>query len=116
MFLNDAVLEPYGAAVFGMSICATTALNASLAVGLLLGVCGAFYAYSRGFATIPGGGLLTLFKTFNGDDVFAAYGGVFGLRILGFLVAAVLMRRLDVTGFRRSVQYIFCDFMKNYLD
>ena len=28
MFLNDAVLEPYGAAIFGMNICATTALNA----------------------------------------------------------------------------------------
>ena len=27
MFLNDAVLEPYGAAVFGMSVCATTSLN-----------------------------------------------------------------------------------------
>ena len=196
MFLNDAVLEPYGAAVFGMSICATTALNAFLAVGffiglglsgfrlvdwignintarlgaifasialalmllaaplqslvllrfaltffgislgicihssftlmftfvepgrvgLLLGVWGAFYAYSRGFATITGGGLLTFFKTFIGDDVFAAYGGVFGLQILGFLIAAVLMRRLDVTGFRRSVQYSFGDFMQKALD
>ena len=27
MFLNDALLEPYGAAVFGMSVCATTSLN-----------------------------------------------------------------------------------------
>ena len=33
MFLNDAVLETYGAAVFGMTICATTALNAFLALG-----------------------------------------------------------------------------------
>ena len=28
MFLNDAVLEPYGAAVLDMNVCATTALNA----------------------------------------------------------------------------------------
>jgi BCD family chlorophyll transporter-like MFS transporter len=38
MFLNDAVLEPYGAAVFGMSVCATTALNASLALGFFVGM------------------------------------------------------------------------------
>ena len=162
MFLNDAVLEPFGAAVFDMSICATTALNAFLAVGffvglglsgfllvdwignintarlgavfaaialalmllsapsqslpslhfaltifgvslgicihasftlmftfvqpgrvgLLLGVWGALYAYSRGLATISGGGLLTLFKTFNGGDVFGAYGGGFCLQIV----------------------------------
>ena len=196
MFLNDAVLEPYGAALFGMNICATTALNAFLAigffvglglsgfrlvdwignintarlgavfasialafmllsaplqslvllrfaltffgvslgicihasfilmftfvepgrVGLLLGVWGALYSYSRGFATISGGGLLTLFKTFNGDDVFAAYSGVFCLQILGFLTAAVLMGRLDVNRFRRSVQSRFGDFVQSALD
>ena len=184
MFLNDAVLEPYGAALFGMSLCATTALNALMAigffvglgvsgfllierignirtaqlggilaslalvlmllsapwqflegfrlavilfglslgicihasftlmfsfvepgkVGLLLGIWGALYAYSRGLATISGGGLLTLFKTLNPDDVFGSYGSVFGLQIAGFLVAAVLMHRLDVDGFRRDIQ------------
>ena len=187
MFLNDAVLETYGAAVFGMTICATTALNAFLAlgffvglglsgfllvermgnirtaqigavlgtmalalmllsapwqllgffrlgvmlfgislgicihasftlmfsfveegnVGVLLGIWGAFYAYSRGLATISGGGLLTLFKTLNPDHVFGSYGGVFGLQIAGFLVAAVLMRRLDVNAFRTNVRSRF---------
>ena len=184
MFLNDAVLEPYGAALFGMSLCATTALNALMAigffvglglsgfllvermgnvrtaqlgaifattalalmllsvpwqflegfqlavmlfglslgicihasftlmfsfvepgkVGLLLGIWGALYAYSRGLATMSGGGLLTLFKTLNPDDVFGSYGSVFGLQIARFLVAAVLMHRLDVDGFRRDIQ------------
>lgn len=184
MFLNDAVLEPYGAALFGMSLCATTALNALMAmgffvglglsgfllvermgnirtaqlgavlamsalglmllaapwqllgffrlgvmlfglslgicihasftlmfsfveagkVGLLLGIWGAFYAYSRGLATIAGGGLLTLFKTLNPDHVFGSYGGVFGLQIAGFLMAVVLMRRLDVAGFRKNLR------------
>jgi BCD family chlorophyll transporter-like MFS transporter len=187
MFLNDAVLEPYGAALFGMSLCATTALNALMAigffvglglsgfllvermgnvstaqlgailattalalmllsvpwqllegfqlavmlfglslgicihasftlmfsfvepgkVGLLLGIWGALYAYSRGLATISGGGLLTLFKTLNPDHVFGSYGGVFGLQIAGFLVAAVLMHRLDVDAFRRNVRHQF---------
>jgi BCD family chlorophyll transporter-like MFS transporter len=48
-----------------------------------------------------GGGLLTLFKTLNPDHVFGSYGSVFGLQIAGFLVAAVLMHRLDVDAFRR---------------
>ena len=196
MFLNDAVLEPFGAALFGMSICATTALNAFLAVGffiglglsgfclvgwignvstarlgavlaaialalmllsapsqsllflrfaltsfgislgicihssftlmftfvergrvgLLLGVWGALYAYSSGLATISGGGLLTLFKTLNGGDVFGAYCGIFCLQIVGFLSAALLMRRLDVAGFHRSVQSRFGDLLKVALD
>ena len=38
MFLNDAVLEPYGAAIFGMNVCATTALNAFYALGFLVGL------------------------------------------------------------------------------
>ena len=38
MFLNDAVLEPFGAAVLGMSVCATTALNMLLAVGFFVGL------------------------------------------------------------------------------
>ena len=38
MFLNDAVLEPYGAAVFGMSVCATTALNVLTALGFFAGL------------------------------------------------------------------------------
>jgi BCD family chlorophyll transporter-like MFS transporter len=76
-------------------------------VGLLLGIWGALYAYSRGLATISGGGLLTLFKTLNPDHVFGSYGGVFGLQIAGFLVAGVLMRRLDVNAFRANVRYRF---------
>ena len=48
-------------------------------VGLLLGVWGALYSSSRGFDTISGGGLLTLFENFNGDDLFGAYSGVFCL-------------------------------------
>jgi BCD family chlorophyll transporter-like MFS transporter len=76
-------------------------------VGLLLGIWGALYAYSRGLATISGGGLLTLFKTLNPDHVFGSYGGVFGLQIAGFLVAAMLMHRLDVDAFRRNMRHQF---------
>ena len=76
-------------------------------VGLLLGIWGALYAYSRGLATMSGGGLLTLFKTLNPDDVLGSYGSVFGLQIAGFLIAAVLMRRLDADAFRTNVRHRF---------
>ena len=191
MFLNDAVLEPYGAAIFGMNICATTALNAFFALGFLvgllssgfqlvprfgmvrtsqlgallasaalvlmlvaapwqqqellrvavagfglsLGICihgclslmfqfvqpgmnavllglwGVGYAYSRGLATVSGGSLLTLLKTLNGGDGFAAYGGVFALQITCFLLAAVLMNRLDVRRFRTRMQTSLAEVM-----
>ena len=52
MFLNDAVLEPYGAALFGMNICATTALNALLAVGFLSGL------LLSGFQVVPAMGMV----------------------------------------------------------
>ena len=191
MFLNDAVLEPYGAAIFGMNICATTALNAFFALGflvgllssgfqlvprfgmvrtcqlgavlastalvlmlvaapwqqlellrvavagfgfslgicihgclslmfqfvqpgmngVLLGVWGVGYAYSRGLATVSGGSLLTLLKTLNGGDGFAAYGGVFALQISCFLLAALLMNRLDVRRFQTRMQSSLAEVM-----
>ena len=180
MFLNDSVLEPYGAAIFGMNICATTSLNALLAFcflagllisgflivpslgmvrgsqsgallaslalvlmifaapdqlqnllrlaigmfGLSLGICihscfnlmfnfvqpglnavllgvwGVGYTYSRGLATMSGGGLLTLLNTVTSGNELAAFGGVFGFQIVLFLVAALLMNYLDVSEFR----------------
>ena len=191
MFLNDAVLEPYGAAIFGMNICATTALNAFFALGFLvgllssgfqlvprfgmvrtsqlgallaatalvlmlvaapwqqlellrvavvgfglsLGICihgclslmfqfvqpgmnavllglwGVGYAYSRGLATVSGGSLLTLLKTLNGGEGFAAYSGVFALQITCFLLAALLMNRLDVRRFRVRMQTTLAEVM-----
>ncbi|MCS6960494.1 MAG: BCD family MFS transporter [Pseudanabaenaceae cyanobacterium SKYGB_i_bin29] len=38
IFMQDAVLEPYGATVFGMSIGETTKLNAPFGIGTLLGI------------------------------------------------------------------------------
>ena len=84
--------------------------------GFLLGVWGAGYAYSCGLATITGGGLLTLLKAWNGGDLFAAYGGVFGLQMVCFLGAALMTRRLDVVGFRETVKTRFSDVMEMAVD
>ena len=47
IFMQDAIMEPYGGAVFGMSICATTQLNAAFGVGTLIGLS------SAGFIVVP---------------------------------------------------------------
>ena len=52
MFLNDAVLEPYGAAVFGMSVCATTSLNVLVAIGFFGGLALSGFVLIQRFGTI----------------------------------------------------------------
>ena len=77
---------------------------------------GAGYAYSCGLAIISGGGLFTLLKAWNGGDLFAAYGGVYGLQMVCFLAAALMTRRLDVVGFRNTVKTRFADVMEMAVD
>jgi BCD family chlorophyll transporter-like MFS transporter len=47
IFMQDGIMEPYGGAVFGMSICATTQLNAAFGTGTLIGLS------SSGFLIVP---------------------------------------------------------------
>ncbi|MEM6447580.1 MAG: BCD family MFS transporter [Cyanobacteria bacterium P01_D01_bin.123] len=47
LFMQDAVLEPYGGEVFGMAISDTTKLNAYFGMGTLLGIA------ASGFALVP---------------------------------------------------------------
>ena len=59
---------------------------------------------------------LTLLKAWNGGDLFAACGGVFGLQMVCFLAAALMTRRLDVMGFRNTVKTRFADVMEIAVD
>ena len=47
LFLQEAVLEPYGGAIFAMDVCATTRLNAIWGIGTLLGIA------TTGFLFVP---------------------------------------------------------------
>ncbi|WP_115121546.1 BCD family MFS transporter [Synechococcus sp. UW105] len=47
LFLQEAVLEPYGGAVFGMNLCETTELNKWWGIGTLIGVS------TTGFLLVP---------------------------------------------------------------
>ena len=95
---------------FSLGICIHSCLNMMFNFvqpgfnAALLGLWGVGYAYSRGLGTISGGGLLTLLKSITGGNVIASYSGVFGLQILLFLIAALLMNRLDVHGFRNRMK------------
>jgi BCD family chlorophyll transporter-like MFS transporter len=42
-------------------------------------------------------------SSFHLDDLFGSHSGLFGVQIVGFLVAALLMHRLDVDGFRKNL-------------
>ena len=57
-----------------------------------------------------------MLKAWNGGDLFAAYGGVFGLQMVCFLGAALMTRRLDVVGFRSMVKSRFADVMDIAVD
>ena len=52
-----------------------------------------------------------MIKAWNGVDLFAAYGGVFGLQMVCSLGAALMTRRLDVVAFRNTVKTRFSDVM-----
>jgi BCD family chlorophyll transporter-like MFS transporter len=56
IFMQDAIMEPFGGAVFGMSICATTQLNAAFGTGTLIGLS------SSGFLIVPKLGKVTSTK------------------------------------------------------
>ena len=88
MFLNDAILEPYGAAVFGMSVCATTALNALLAAGFFMGL------VVSGFQLIERFGNIRTAQLGAGFAVLALL-----LLVLAAPLASTALLRVAVGGF-----------------
>lgn len=72
LFLQEAVLEPYGGSIFGMSVCESTRLNAIWGVGTLLGIA------STGYLLVPR----------LGPQRTALLGGVLSALFLLLIVAA----------------------------
>ncbi len=107
LFMQDAILEPYGGEVFGMKISETTRLNAFFGLGTLIGIA------STGFLVVPRLGkqktakigcigsavcLLLIFASgFTGDPTFLMGSLLlFGL-LSGILTAGVISLMLDLT-------------------
>ena len=88
MFLNDAILEPYGAAVFGMSVCDTTALNALVAAGFFVGL------LVSGFQLIERFGNIRTAQLGAGFAVLALL-----LLVLAAPLASTALLRVAVGGF-----------------
>ena len=57
-----------------------------------------------------------MLKAWNGGDLFAAYGGVFGLQMVCFHGVALMTRRLDVLGSRNTVKTRFANVMQIAVD
>jgi BCD family chlorophyll transporter-like MFS transporter len=195
LFMQDAVMEPYGGEVFGMCISETTKLNAFFGSGTLLGIAGTGFlilprfgkqrttkigcilaaicsllllgsglavnqnllkssllffglasgvitagatslmldltiaetagtfigawglaqSLSRGLSTLLGGAVLNFGKVAFGVPVFA-YGFVFILQALGFILAITLLSRVSIKEFRDRTQTAIKAVMQGDLD
>ena len=80
LFLQEAVLEPYGGTVFGMTVCETTRLNAIWGVGTLIGIA------STGFLLVPR----------LGAQRTALLGGLLAAVFLLLIVAAAPLQSLPL--------------------
>ena len=88
LFLQEAVLEPYGGAVFAMDLCTSTRLNAIWGVGTLLGIAG------TGFVITP---RLGAQRTALAGGVVSAF----------FVLLMVLAGSLASTGLFRTALFLF---------
>ena len=88
LFLQEAVLEPYGGAVFAMDLCTSTRLNAIWGVGTLLGIA------ATGFVITP---RLGAQRTALAGGVVSAF----------FVLLMVLAGSLASTGLFRTALFLF---------
>ncbi|WP_295534819.1 BCD family MFS transporter [Synechococcus sp. UW140] len=118
VFKFALVLFGYGAGV-GTNACLTLmlGLTSPQLAGTFIGLWGLAQAYSRGFATVAGGGLLSLFGGFFGNqNSYGAYASVFLLQAIGLLLAGILLLRVDTALFQQRVQRALGDLLALDLD
>lgn len=96
---------------YGAGVCTNACLTLMLGLtspllaGTFIGIWGLAQAYARGFATVAGGGLLSLFGgVFGGQNSFGAYASVFVLQAIGLLLAGFLLLRVDTALFQERMQ------------
>jgi BCD family chlorophyll transporter-like MFS transporter len=96
---------------YGAGVCTNACLTLMLGLtspllaGTFIGIWGLAQAYARGFATVAGGGLLSLFGgIFGGQNSFGAYASVFVLQAIGLLIAGFLLLRVDTALFQERMQ------------
>jgi BCD family chlorophyll transporter-like MFS transporter len=118
LFKFALVLFGYGAGV-GTNACLTLmlGLTSPQLAGTFIGLWGLAQAYARGFATVAGGGLLSLFGGFFGSqNSYGAYASVFLLQAIGLLLAGILLLQVDTALFQQRVQRALGDLLALDLD
>lgn len=116
LFMQEAVLEPYGGDVFGMSIAATTQLNAFWGVGILLGLSASgFLLASRigkrnttrlGCLLVAASFVLVIFSGFTqAENVLRGTVFLFGLAA-GVTTNGALSLMLDLTAAETAGTFI----------
>jgi BCD family chlorophyll transporter-like MFS transporter len=94
IFMQDAIMEPFGGAVFAMSICKTTQLNAAFGTGTLIGLS------SSGFLIVPSLGKQNSTKL----GCYMVAGSCILLLIAGFTQQIpVLQIALTIFGFASGI-------------
>lgn len=79
-------------------------LTSPLLAGTFIGIWGVAQAYSRGFATVAGGSVLSGAGLLWGSETsFEAYASVFVLQALGLLISGVLLLRVDTSLFKQRI-------------
>jgi len=96
----------YGAGV-STNACLTLmlGLTSPILAGTFIGIWGVAQAYSRGFATVAGGSVLSgAGLVWGGETSFGAYASVFVLQALGLLMSGLLLLRVDTSLFQQRVE------------
>jgi BCD family chlorophyll transporter-like MFS transporter len=83
--------------------------------GTFIGAWGLAQSLSRGLSTLLGGAVLNFGKVAFGVPIFA-YGFVFILQALGFILAITLLSRVSIKEFRDSTQTAIKAVMQGDLD
>lgn len=116
LFTQDAVLEPYGSQIFGMSISASASLNGPFALGTLLGIVGTAFVLvpllgkkqTIKVGCIAASGCLLLLAavgiTANPILLFATV-GLFGLSA-GLLTTGSILLMIDLTAAETAGTFI----------
>ncbi len=90
-------------------------LTAAETAGTFVGAWGLAQAMARGFATVAGGGLLSLGKNLLTTPL-GAYGLVFATQSVGILLALGLLTQVNITEFQRNAKSAIASILESELD
>ena len=90
-------------------------LTAAETAGTFIGAWGLAQAMSRAIATVTGGAVLDLGKTFLTIPLLA-YGLVFALQALGMVVAVWCLSRVNVSEFQTNAKSAIASVLESELD